>query len=95
MGQVFIEPVKDFSYPLPLVSGKVARIEKRIGRYKYALWLVGIFVNSSCDETEIHRVNPIDPNRDSIVRCILTMVDWRNIAIALIDQPNHLAGVKC
>jgi hypothetical protein len=56
--QVFIEPVKNFSDPLPPITGKVTRIEKGIGRYKHALPLVGVFVNSTCDETEIHRANP-------------------------------------
>lgn len=53
--QVGIKPVEDFPYVLPLFRREITRVEEPMRRHKHALWLVGIVVNSSCDETEVHR----------------------------------------
>jgi len=42
---------------LPLFPRKVTGFKKRVGRYKNALWPVGVFVDASCDKTEVHRLS--------------------------------------
>jgi len=51
-----IEPIEDFPNVLPLVPSKVTRSKERVRRHKHALWLVGVFVNSSCDKAEEHQL---------------------------------------